>query len=236
MILIPAIDLLEGRCVRLLRGDYSQAKDYSGDPVAVAKEFAGHGATWLHLVDLDGARSGAPRHLDLLGRIARATRLSIQFGGGLRTLASARMAIEAGAARVVAGTRLTQDDAGARAFFAEFGEAAVAAIDARDGVVATHGWTASGGHDAVAFALRMQGLGCRRVAFTDVASDGALEGPNLAATRAMAAALTIPVLGSGGVASLEDLDVLAETGVEGAIVGRALYEGRFTLAEAFARL
>lgn len=236
MLLLPAIDLLDGRCVRLMQGDYARATDYAADPVDVAKGFEDEGATWLHLVDLDGAKAGAPRHLDAVKRIAVGTSLKIEFGGGIRSVEMARAALDLGATRVVAGTRLTEDEATAQLFFEALGDAVVAGIDARDGIVATHGWTQGAGVDAIAFARRMAELGCQRVAFTDVATDGALQGPNLAATRAMVEALPIPVVASGGVAGLSDLDALARTGVEAAIVGRALYEGRFTVAEALARI
>lgn len=236
MLLLPAIDLLNGRCVRLMRGDYAQATTYAADPVDVAKGFESEGATWLHLVDLDGAKAGAPRHLDAVRRIAAATSLNIEFGGGIRSVELARAALDFGATRVVVGTRLTEDEATARLFFETLGDAVVAGIDARDGIVATHGWTQGAGVGAIGFARRMAELGCKRVAFTDVATDGALQGPNLAATRAMVDALTIPIVASGGVAALADLDALAGTGAEAAIVGRALYEGRFTVAEALARL
>lgn len=233
MLVIPAIDLLGGRCVRLTQGDYSRQTDYGADPVKVAAAFEQEGAPWLHVVDLDGARAGVPHNLDTLSRIRENTRMKMQFGGGVRSAETLRAVLGLGADRVVVGTRLVQDESAAEELFQEFGESVVAGIDARNGVVAVQGWTESGGLEAVGFAVRLQELGCRRVVFTDIARDGSLEGPNLPALRAMVGALRIPVVASGGVSRLEDLGEIRDQGAEAVIIGKALYEGRFTLRAAF---
>lgn len=235
MLVIPAIDILQGRAVRLYQGDYTQVTDY-GDPIEVARRFADEGAEWLHLVDLDGAKLGAPENVSVIGTICNETELKVEVGGGVRTLSCAKMLIELGAKRVIVGTRLVQDESAASVMFSTLGARAVAGIDTRDGRVSTHGWVADSQRDGIEFAQHMQDLGCQRVIFTDVSTDGTLQGPNVEATRKMVEQLNIPVIASGGVSSLEDLDRLAESGVEGAIVGKALYEGRFTVSEALSAI
>ncbi len=231
---IPAIDLRGGRCVRLHQGDYSQETVYSDDPVAMAKRWETAGASRLHVVDLDGAREGTPCNLGVAGRIARAIDIPADFGGGIRTLESARRVIDEGFQRFSIGTR-AMEEAFASSVFAEFGDAAIADIGARNGRVSVAGWREQSDVDAMQFACRLQALGCRRIIFTDVSRDGTLTGPNIAAVREMALALDIPVVASGGVSSVDDLMRLAELAgiaVEGAIVGKALYDGRVDLAEA----
>lgn len=239
MLILPAIDLIGGRTVRLTQGDYARVTDYDLDPVEVAKGFEREGATWLHVVDLDGAKAGAPVNLDVVRRIHAATGLQIEFGGGLRDLASVQSALSAGVARAVVGSRLAQDLDFARQAFDRFGERLVAGIDTRDGMVATHGWLETGSLGGVDLARRLVELGCRRIITTDIATDGAFTGPNLAWLTEMASAVPVPVIASGGVATLADfeaLQALPAPGVEGVIVGKALYEERFTLSEALAAL
>jgi phosphoribosylformimino-5-aminoimidazole carboxamide ribotide isomerase len=229
MFVIPAIDLRNGSCVRLEQGDFARDTRYADDPVAVARAFAAHGATWLHLVDLDGARSGTPAHLPVLQAIARTTGLRIEFGGGIRDLETVAAALEQGAARVVLGTAaLEQPDLLRRACQA-YGERVVVGLDARDGMVAVRGWLETSGTAAVDLAVRVVEAGCRRLIYTDIATDGMLRGPNLAGLRAMLASVPVPVIASGGVASEDDLRALAGTGAEAAIVGRALYTGSLPL-------
>lgn len=236
MLILPAIDLRDGKCVRLYQGDFDQQTTYDIHPVEMAKRFEGEGAEWLHLVDLDGAKSGEPRHLDLLHEIVTQTQLKVEFGGGIRTCESARAALELGAERVVVGTKLVQDQALASDLFGRMGNKIVAGIDTRAGQVTIHGWTEDSGCTAVQFARMMESMGCKRIIFTDVQTDGALSGPNLEALKALKESVEIPVIASGGVASLEDLDRLAEIGMEGTIVGKAFYEKRFTVREAIERV
>jgi phosphoribosylformimino-5-aminoimidazole carboxamide ribotide isomerase len=237
MLILPAIDIRDGRCVRLFQGDYSRETIYGDDPAEVAERFEAEGAAMLHVVDLDGARAGTPANLATLQRIARHVKIPLQFGGGIRSLAFANSALDAGASRVVAGSRLAEDENFAAAFFGELGERAVAGVDARDGRVAISGWTRTTALPASEFAVAMERLGAKRFVMTDVATDGTLAGPNLPFLGEMAARVSGRVIASGGISSLADLRNLAEAGIpnlEAVIVGKALYEGRFELAEALA--
>jgi phosphoribosylformimino-5-aminoimidazole carboxamide ribotide isomerase len=233
--LYPAIDLSDGCCVRLHRGEMSAKTVYSDDPAATARRWAAAGATWLHVVDLDGSFAGRPANLDSVRAILGATDMRVQIGGGVRDAATVRTYLDAGVTRVILGTSAVRDRSFVEAALAEFGEALVIDIGARDGRVAVQGWSQATDLDAVEFALSMQAAGARRLVFTDVASDGALQGPNLAAQERMARALTIPLIASGGVTTLADVQAVAALGplgVEGLIIGRALYEGTVELAEA----
>lgn len=237
MVIFPAIDVRGGRCVRLTQGDYARETIYAEDPVVQARRFVAEGATWLHVVDLDGAREGRPVNVGPIGRIAREAGVPVQVGGGIRTLETAETWLSAGVARVIVGTALARDEDLAARFFSRLGERVIAGIDARSGVVAVAGWRESAGLDAVVFARRMESLGARRVIYTEIAVDGSLEGVAIAATRRLAESLSIPVIASGGVGSLADVEAvggLVPSGVEGLIVGKALYEGRFRLDEALA--
>lgn len=237
MLIIPAIDLIDGKTVRLTEGDYGRRTDYGIDPVDVARGFEDAGAEWLHVVDLDGAKEGSPVNLGVLERIATATSLRIEFGGGLRDRSTIDAALSAGAERFVLGSILAKDPDFARDVFAAYGEKAIAGIDTRDGRVAVHGWLDTGEMLGTDLAREMVAAGCCRIITTDIARDGRLIGPNLEGLLQMANAVDVPVIASGGVAMLADLEALAQMphpGVEGVIVGKALYEGRFTLAEALA--
>jgi len=233
---IPAIDLRDGRCVRLEQGDYARQTVYSDDPVAMALRWQEAGAPRLHVVDLDGAREGAPRNLDVAGRIARAISIPSDFGGGVRSADTARQVVEAGFQRFSIGTKAL-DSSFAEAIFSEFGDAAIADVGARDGMVAVAGWVQQSSLPAAELVARLVAVGCRRIIFTDISRDGSLQGPNIAAVRDMAASVPIPVVASGGVSSVADLvqlSALFGMGVEGAIVGKALYDGRVDLADALA--
>lgn len=233
--MIPAIDLLGGRCVRLLRGDYAQVTTYGDDPAAVARGFEQAGATWLHVVDLDGAKAGEPTHLAVIARIREATKLRIQTGGGLRSVESIQRTIAAGADRVVLGSALAEDASFAQQVFDGFGDRVIGMVDTRGGLAVTRGWEESTQERGLDVAQRLVSQGCQRIATTDVAHDGTLEGPNLAHFRQFREQLAVPVIASGGVGELADIAALAETGVESVIVGRALYEGKLDLAEAIIR-
>ncbi len=235
MLILPAIDLIGGRTVRLVQGDYARETDYGLDPVEVAKSFEADGAEWLHVVDLDGAKAGRPFNLSVLERIASATSMRVEFGGGLRDVAAIDAALSAGAARVVLGSRLARDLEFAGTVFDAYGDRVVAGIDTRDGFVSVEGWLDTGSVEGTVLAQRLVGMGCRRIITTDIARDGAMIGPNLEWLTAMLSAVDVPVIASGGVCSLGDLSSLRglpAPGVEGVIVGKALYEGRFTVREA----
>lgn len=237
MILYPAIDLKEGRCVRLLRGDMDQATVYHDNPADQARRFADAGCSWIHVVDLDGAFAGKPANAKAVEAILGAVDVSIQLGGGIRTDETVSAWRAAGVARVIIGTAAVRDpDFLRRAAAAHPGGVALG-LDARDGKIAVEGWAEDSGVDAVAFAESVDDCGLAAVIFTDIQRDGALQGPNLDATLALAQRLNTPVIASGGVASLADLRAVVQheaDGLGGAIAGRALYDGRIDLAEALA--
>jgi phosphoribosylformimino-5-aminoimidazole carboxamide ribotide isomerase len=230
MLVIPAIDLQHGRCVRLLRGEFDQETLYGDDPVAVARTWTAAGAELVHVVDLDGAREGRPVQLDLAGRIAAVA--PIQLGGGLRTEDDVTAALERGVQRVVLGTSAL-DLALVRRLVDAHGDRLVVALDTRDGLVATRGWTEASDWTLLDLAGALIEVGVERFLHTDVERDGALTSPNFESLAALVA-LGTRVIASGGVATLEHLARLRDAGAEAAIVGRALYERAFTLQEAIA--
>lgn len=222
--------------MRLTQGRRAEVKVYDSDPVEVARGFVSEGAEYLHVVDLDGAfhEKGSPNR-EVARRIIEVVDIPVQVGGGVRTEADVREMIEGGAERVIVGTLAAEEPETLRSFLKTFGERVVVGIDARDGQVLTRGWEEQGGVSATELAKRMAGMGVARIIYTDVARDGMLVGVNVEQTRAVAEAAGIPVTASGGVASLEDIERLkqaAAAGVDSVIVGKALYEGRFTLREA----
>lgn len=230
MLIIPALDLQAGRCVRLLRGEFAKETVYGGDPVRVARRWREAGAELLHVVDLDGARQGRPVQLELIGTMASIAPL--QVGGGLRTREDVERALELGATRVVLGTAAL--DAALVATLAQrYADRLVVALDTRDGMVAIHGWTEATGWTMLDLARALLDAGVQRFLHTDVERDGTLTSPNYTSLEALIA-LGAPVIASGGVSSLDDLRRLREVGAEAAIVGRALYEGAIDLGEAIA--
>lgn len=236
MILYPAIDLYEGRIVRLRQGDYDRLTAYGDDPVAQARLFAEAGCTWLHVVDLEGAKAGEPRHLHLLPALAE-TGLSIQYGGGLRDREALSSALRAGATRVMAGSLLVRDTEGAARLFDQWGEAIVAAVDVREGTVAFGGWIERSDLDPQGFLEKLLSLGARRFLVTSVARDGTGQGPDVELYRSLLAAFPAAALiAAGGVASVEDLLSLRDLGLEGAVAGRSLYEGTLSLVVALEAL
>lgn len=232
-ILYPAIDLLGGRCVRLVRGDYDQVSVFDNDPARIARRWRDEGAAWLHVVDLDGAREGQPRHLDTLQAIASATGLPIQYSGGLRTLASIERALDAGAARVTLGTAAVLNRPLLQEALERWGERLAVSVDARGGRITIAGWLQSAIATATAFAGEMAALGAKTLIGTNVDRDGTLSGADDALLSELRAALPgTRLIGGGGVASLDDVRRLAALGMDGVLLGRALYEGRLTLPDA----
>jgi phosphoribosylformimino-5-aminoimidazole carboxamide ribotide isomerase len=233
MRIYPAIDLRAGRCVRLVQGDYDRETAYSDDPGQIAAAFVTQGAEYLHVVDLDAARDGQPANLDAVMAIARAAgEVPVQLGGGMRTDTAVDAAFEAGVTRVIVGTAAVREESWFRQLVNRCPGRVVLGLDTKHGRVATNGWLAASNASALEIARRYSDLPLAALVFTDVSHDGLLAGPNLEATADLARAARIPVIASGGVGSLEDLRLLAELPLEGAIVGKALYEARFTLAEA----
>jgi phosphoribosylformimino-5-aminoimidazole carboxamide ribotide isomerase len=235
MQVIPAIDLLDGHCVRLHQGDYDRVTRFSDDPVAQALEWQRQGATRLHLVDLDGARRGEPCNDGAVRAITAALSIPVQLGGGVRTAERAEELLGWGLDRVILGTVAIEDPALVRTLAARHPGRIVVGIDAKEGKVATRGWIEQSTVEATALAASLDDTGVAAIISTDIATDGTLAGPNLEALRAIAAASSIPVIASGGVGCLADLLALlalAPLGVEGVIVGRALYDGSVDLREA----
>lgn len=230
--MIPAIDLLGGRAVRLREGRREEATIYSDRPWEVAARFAADGAQRIHVVDLDGAFAGRPENRDAVARILAAG-ARVQLGGGIRDLETCTALLDSGIDRVVLGTAMVKSRPTVEQACARWPGRVVIAVDARDGRVAIEGWAEATDRDAVALAREAAALGCAAVLYTDIARDGTGRGPNVAATARLAAALApVEVIASGGIASVEDLRALAGAGVPAAIVGRALYSGAFTLPEA----
>jgi phosphoribosylformimino-5-aminoimidazole carboxamide ribotide isomerase len=239
VILYPAIDIRGGRAVRLTQGDYGRETAYDADPVDAARRWAGEGAELLHVVDLDGAKAGRPRNLETVARIAVAVECPIQVGGGLRDDESVAAALDAGAERVVLGTAALRDPTFLDATLAQHGERVVVSVDARDGRVALSGWTEAGEEGVVEAVAALSARGVARFLCTAIEVDGTMEGPALGELARIAAATKAKVIASGGVGELSHLESLARempANVEGAIVGRALYERRFTVAEAIVAL
>ncbi len=239
MILFPAIDLKDGRCVRLRRGDMAAATVYPQSPAAQAKAFADHGFTYLHVVDLDGAVAGRPVNGEAVAAILSAVAIPVQLGGGIRDLATLASWLESGVTRVILGTAASRDPDLVRDACRAFPGRVAVGIDLRDGTVAVEGWARSLAISAVELARRQSDLGVAAIIHTDIARDGVLEGLNIDATLAMARSTSVPVIASGGLASLADIERLAEPDcaiLEGAICGRALYEGRIDPAAALAIL
>jgi phosphoribosylformimino-5-aminoimidazole carboxamide ribotide isomerase len=237
MILYPAIDLKDGACVRLLRGDMDKATVFGTDPAAQGLAFQAAGAEWLHLVDLNGAFAGRPVNGAAVEAILSAVAVPVQLGGGIRDLRTVEGWLARGVARVILGTVAVEDPGLVRAAARAFPGCVAVGIDARGGRVATKGWAEDGGIDVTDLAHRFEDAGIAALIYTDIDRDGAMGGPNVAATEALARAVSIPVIASGGVSRLEDLVALRDTGViAGAISGRALYDGALDLGAALAAL
>ncbi len=234
MLVVPAIDLLRGKCARLVEGDYERSIVYDADPVEVARRFEGEGARLIHIVDLDGAMEGRPVNLHVVERIVKAVEVPVQLGGGMRSPDDVRRALEAGVARVVASTACRTEE-GTRALLEVARERLVVSVDVRGGEAVVSGWTEGTGLHPIEWARNLERWGVKRLVVTDTARDGTLEGPNPNAVRPILEAVSLPVLYAGGIGELKHLELLTPLeplGLEGVIVGRALYEGRFSLREA----
>ena len=230
--IIPAIDMMDGKCVRLVQGKFDQATVFSDDPAEMAERWADAGAKRLHLVDLNGSRLGAPQEIEAVKKIIASVDIPVQLGGGIRGLETANRMIEIGVDRVIIGTSAALDSDLAEAIFRGLGDRAILGVDARDGFVVIKGWEETTSENAIDFARRMQTLGARRVIYTDISRDGMMQGANIGATRRMAESLDIPIIASGGISTMDDIASLASLGIEGAILGKALYTGALSLADA----
>ncbi len=232
MEIIPAIDIREGKCVRLYQGDYEKETVFSDDPVSVALRWQSEGAKRLHIVDLDGAAKGELCNLDSIERIVAAVEIPVQVGGGIRILDTIEQLLSTGVGRAILGTAAVENPDLVEEACQRAGEQIVIGIDVRDGRVATHGWLQKSAVTAGELAIRMVGLGARRFIYTDISRDGTLTSPDFQAVAELLSQVKVPIIASGGVSSLEHLTRLAALGVEGAIVGRAIYTGDVNLSEA----
>ncbi len=234
MEIIPAIDLRDGKVVRLIQGQYDKQITYKDDPAEQAKEFHADGARWLHIVDLDGAKAGRPVNTASIEAIAKLGLLKIEVGGGLRDEASIAQLLDMGVTRVIIGTKAVSDFEWFSRMAKKFAGQIVLGIDARGSMVATHGWLEDSQQTVLEFAAQADELPLAAIIYTDIAKDGMLTGPNIERTQALAQAVKTPVVASGGVKEVDDIRRLNPIGVAGVIVGRSLYEGTLTLTDAIA--
>jgi phosphoribosylformimino-5-aminoimidazole carboxamide ribotide isomerase len=234
--IVPSIDLRNGCVVRLKQGDYERQVNYDVDPQKTAAAFRDAGARWMHIVDLDGAKEGRPVQTELIARIIAASGLAVETGGGIRSTDDVKRLLDAGASRVVIGTKAIEDWAwfDSLAHDPAFTQKLVLALDAKEGIVATRGWTQASGKRAVDIAEQISDWPVAAILYTDVAKDGMLQGPNLVHTRQLAEAGKVPVIASGGVGNVDHIRQVKQLPVWGVIVGRSLYEGTLDLREAIA--
>ncbi len=234
MRLYPAIDIIGGQCVRLSQGDYQKKTTFSEDPLAVAKKWESLGGEFLHLVDLDGAKSGDMPNFDLIVSIAKELTIPVEIGGGIRNMDAVTQYLEHGVQRVILGTAAIKNPDFVKDAVSKYQDRIVVGIDAKDGMVAVSGWEEVSSVSALELAKQMEEMGVKTIIYTDIATDGMLKGPNVDAMKEMADHVSMDVVASGGVSSLADLEALSKTGVEGAIVGKALYTGHMELPDAVA--
>ena len=232
MRIYPAIDIKDGKCVRLLQGRFSDATVYGDNPAEMALKWQNMGGEFIHVVDLDGALKGAGVNADCIKKICEAVSVPVQTGGGIRAMEDIEARLNIGVNRVIIGTKAVSDSEFVKRAVDRYGEKIVIGIDAKDGRVAIEGWEKTSDFTAVEFARKMEALGVKTIVYTDIATDGTLQGPNVAAMAEMVKSTGLDVIASGGIGSIEHITSLAPTGVEGVIVGRALYTGNVDLAEA----
>jgi phosphoribosylformimino-5-aminoimidazole carboxamide ribotide isomerase len=230
--IIPAVDIRDGKCVRLAQGDYARETVFGDDPIAMARRWAAQGATRIHVVDLDGARSGVASNAPIVQAIARGVSVPVQTGGGMRSMDALRSMLDAGLDRVVLGTAAVKDPAFLAEAIAYAGDRLIVSVDAREGRVALEGWTEATDLDSLAFVQQLAAQGVVRVVYTDILRDGVTDGPNLEMYQQLVAQTSVRIISAGGVTSVDDLRRLAACGIEGAIVGRAIYTGDVRLPEA----
>jgi phosphoribosylformimino-5-aminoimidazole carboxamide ribotide isomerase len=232
MYIIPAIDLRDGKCVRLIQGQYDRQINYEDEPVKQALEFSSEGAKWLHIVDLDGAKLGRPVNTDTISAIANLGLFKIEVGGGLRDEESIKQLLDLGLERVIIGTKAVSDFEWFSEMAKKFSGKIVLGLDARGSKVATHGWTQDSPHNLLEFATEAAQLPLAAIIYTDITKDGMMTGPNLERTKALIETVDIPIVASGGVKELSDIPKLVEIGAEAVIIGRSLYEGNIKLSAA----
>lgn len=234
MDILPAIDLIDGKCVRLIQGEYNKKITYKDDPVAQAKEFHEAGAQWLHVVDLDGAKLGKPINADVVAEIAKQVPMKIELGGGVRDEDAIKAMLDAGVTRLILGSSAIKQFDWFCEMAQKYSKRLVLGLDARGSNLATEGWLDQGSLSVLDFAKKAADLPLAAIVYTDISKDGMLAGPNIERTQQLVEAVDLPIVAAGGVTTVEDVKMLKTAGVAGAIVGRALYEGTITLAEALA--
>lgn len=232
MLIFPAIDIYEGKAVRLLKGDYAQMTVYSDKPWEFAKDFENQGATCLHMVDLEGAKTGETSNLDTIEKIVSSTNLFVEVGGGIRSMEVVQAYLAAGVSRVILGTAAVTDEAFLRQAVAAYGEKIAVGVDLKDGMVAIRGWTETSDLDAFTFCQKMQDIGVKTIICTDISKDGAMQGANHDLYARLMEKFSLRIIASGGVSSMEDVKKLAEMGMYGAIIGKAYYTGAISIREA----
>lgn len=236
MTLYPAIDIKDGKCVRLLKGSFSDVTIYGNDPVSMAKKWESSGGKFIHVVDLDGALKGHGVNADIIKRICSEVNIPVQTGGGIRSMEDIEAKLSCGINRVIIGTKAVSDSNFIKRAVDKYKEKIVIGIDAKDSMVAIEGWEQLSEFKAVDFARRMADIGVSTIVYTDIATDGTLSGPNTAAMREMSCAVPCDIIASGGIGSIDHIESLKDTGVEGVIIGRALYTGAVNLKEALERI
>ena len=232
MYLYPARDLVQGKAVRLFKGDYAQMTVYSENPIEVARDFEAAGATWIHMVDLEGARDGTTPNLSVVADIAKNTSLKVEIGGGIRSMETVKTYVDAGVSRVILGTAAVKDPEFLRAALAAYGDKIAVGVDIKDGKVAIKGWLETAEDDAMTFCEKMQKLGVKTIISTDISKDGAMQGANHGLYREMAERFDMQIVASGGVSSMEDVTRLRALNIYGAIIGKAYYTGAIDLRKA----
>jgi len=227
--ILPAMDLINGKCVRLYQGDFNKTTQVGSDPESQLKTFIDDGAEIIHIVDLDGARSGKPEQIELITKLCSISTVPIQIGGGIRSIETVKAYIEAGVARVILGTAAINDEQFLREALANFKDYVVIGIDAKNEKVAVSGWETETDVDYIEFAKKMEDLGVKRIVFTDISKDGTMQGPNLEQLKKINDAVKCDIIASGGIRNQEDLERIAAIGINEAIVGKAMYEGTIKL-------
>jgi phosphoribosylformimino-5-aminoimidazole carboxamide ribotide isomerase len=232
MDILPAIDLIDGQCVRLIQGQYDKKITYKDDPVAQAQEFFDAGAQWLHVVDLDGAKQGKPVNAEVVAKIVKEVPMKVELGGGVRDEAAIVTMLDAGVTRLILGSSAIKQFDWFSEMARKYPDRLVLGLDARGANLATEGWLDQGSQSVLGFAQQAADLPLAAIIYTDISKDGMLDGPNVARTKQLAEAVDLPIVAAGGVTTVEDIKTLKAAGVAGAIIGRALYEGSITLTEA----
>ena len=232
MKLFPAIDIKDKHVVRLSQGDFTRQKIYHNNPLEVAQKFQAAGSNWLHIVDLDGAKDGVSENIGITQEIIAKTDLKIQLGGGIRTAQAVKSWLDVGLHRVIIGSAAVGNLEFVKKLITEYDEKICIGVDAKNGNVATHGWLKDSGVDSFEFCQQLEEIGIQTIVYTDISKDGMMQGPNFGAYEKLVQETNLQIIASGGVSSLKDLERLSEIGLYGAILGRSLYEGAFTLREA----